>query len=67
MDSLEDGIRKFQRDVFPKRREEFRLLAEGQSPDALFVGCSDSRVDPNLLTQTSPGGGYRWRELTPNH
>jgi len=55
MDNLEEGIRKFQREVFPKRREEFRRLAEGQSPDTLFVGCSDSRVDPNLLTQTQPG------------
>ena len=27
----------------------------GQNPRALFVTCSDSRIDPNLLTQTSPG------------
>lgn len=32
-----------------------RLASEGQSPAALYVGCSDSRVVPELLTQTSPG------------
>ncbi len=32
-----------------------RLADEGQSPDALFIGCSDSRVIPERLTSTSPG------------
>lgn len=32
-----------------------RLASEGQSPDALYIGCSDSRVVPELLTASSPG------------
>lgn len=49
------GIRQFQRDVFPQHRELFEQLAAGQSPGAMFVTCSDSRVDPFLLTQSQPG------------
>jgi carbonic anhydrase len=50
-----DGIRQFQNDVFPKSKRRFQRLASGQKPLALFITCSDSRVDPNLLMQTEPG------------
>jgi carbonic anhydrase len=33
----------------------FEKLALGQRPEALFITCSDSRIDPTLLTQTKPG------------
>jgi carbonic anhydrase len=49
------GIRTFQRDVYPHYRELFEKLAAGQSPEALVITCSDSRVDPFLLTQAQPG------------
>jgi carbonic anhydrase len=49
------GIRTFQRDVYPQYRELFAKLAAGQSPEALVITCSDSRVDPFLLTQAQPG------------
>lgn len=55
MQKLVDGIHRFQTLVFNSKRELFRRLAEGQNPEALFISCSDSRVNPNLITQTEPG------------
>jgi carbonic anhydrase len=49
------GAAKFQRDIFPQRRALFEKLATGQTPEALFITCSDSRIDPSLMTQTDPG------------
>ncbi|MEZ5897324.1 MAG: carbonic anhydrase [Parvularculaceae bacterium] len=55
MNKLAEGVMKFQREAYAERRDLFEQLADGQSPEALFVTCSDSRIDPNLLTQTQPG------------
>jgi carbonic anhydrase len=50
------GLRRFQRDVFPRYRDHYRrLVDEGQRPTTLFIGCADSRVVPDLLTDTLPG------------
>ncbi len=49
------GVDKFRRKVFGTQAELFRELGKGQSPLALFITCSDSRINPNLLTQTEPG------------
>ncbi len=40
---------------FPAREELFSKLAGGQSPKTLLITCSDSRIDPSLITQTEPG------------
>jgi carbonic anhydrase len=55
MHELVRGIHKFQDDVFRPKQEFFKRLAQGQHPQALFITCSDSRIDPNLLTRTEPG------------
>jgi carbonic anhydrase len=55
MHKLVQGIHDFQANAFSSQRELFERLAEGQQPDALFITCSDSRIDPNLITQTAPG------------
>lgn len=49
------GVVKFQQDVFPQKREFFEKLSLGQSPEALFITCSDSRIETAMITQTDPG------------
>lgn len=55
MKKLVEGIHEFQQGQFTKERELFESLADGQKPRALFVTCSDSRIDVARLTQTQPG------------
>jgi carbonic anhydrase len=52
---LLDGVSHFRQHVYPQHRDLFEGLAFGQRPDALFITCADSRIDPCLLTQTQPG------------
>jgi carbonic anhydrase len=61
MEDLIAGVRAFQRDVYPQYRELYERLATGQSPEALVITCSDSRVDPYLLTQAQPGQLFELR------
>lgn len=61
---LIEGLRRYQREQLPRLRERFaRLAAEGQKPTTLFIGCSDSRVLPNLLTDSGPGEIFMVRNV----
>ena len=55
MKKLLRGIVEFHEKVRPGVRDTFARLALGQSPDALLIACSDSRVAPNLFASTEPG------------
>lgn len=55
MQKLLQGVHHFQANVFSKNFDLFNRLTAGQSPQALFITCSDSRMVPDLITQADPG------------
>jgi carbonic anhydrase len=70
MKQLIEGIKKFRSDVFPEHSGLFSKLAAGQTPQALFITCADSRIVPDLITQTKPGDLFICRtvgNLIPPH
>ena len=62
-DQLLDGVSKFRDSIFPERRGQFAKLAEGQHPHTLFITCADSRVVPEMITQTDPGDMFVCRNI----
>lgn len=55
MESLLNGAIKFMEEDFLEHKALFESLGDKQIPHTLFVGCIDSRVVPNLITNTMPG------------
>ncbi|MFN3190285.1 MAG: carbonic anhydrase [Aureliella sp.] len=55
MKKIVKGIHEFQQGDYQQHQDFFQSLAQGQSPRALFITCSDSRIDPSRLTRTEPG------------
>jgi len=56
MDPLIEGYRKFRSEIWPAERARYEALAHwGQSPEAMVIACSDSRVDPQTVFGAVPG------------
>jgi carbonic anhydrase len=49
------GYRRFREDGWGRQRERWTELSQGQSPKVMVIACSDSRIDPSLIFDTSPG------------
>lgn len=67
---LIDGIHRFQREHFLPLQELFKRWVKGQHPETLFIICSDSRIDPTLLTNAQPGVLFILRNagnIVPSH
>lgn len=66
-DSLErllDGVRHFCKNEYPHHQEVYdQVTREGQRPHTLFVTCADSRIDPELITQSGPGDIFVARNI----
>ncbi len=55
MQSLFDGVKEFNTNDYKEHHELFEKIGRNQEPHTLFIGCSDSRLVPNLITRTLPG------------
>lgn len=63
MKKLLDGLVKFRKEDFEKHRNLFSNLKSEQKPHTLFISCSDSRVDPNMITGALPGDLFVIRNI----
>jgi carbonic anhydrase len=61
--NLFQGILRFQKEDFETQRALFSKLGKEQKPHTLFIGCSDSRVVPTLITKTYPGELFMVRNV----
>ena len=62
--AFEKGHEEFKRVKFKSNETRFKkLVSEGQNPKALFIGCSDSRVMPNMITSTGAGDLFIVRNI----
>ncbi|MFF8954332.1 carbonic anhydrase [Streptomyces sp. NPDC014894] len=70
MHDIAQGLARFRREVFPAKAELFAGLAAAHRPATAFIGCSDARVVPELITQSEPGDLFVIRtagNLVPAH
>lgn len=60
---LAAGFLDFQKDTFVPKRQFFEQLAQKQEPKVAMIACSDSRVDPAILTNSEPGDIFMVRNV----
>jgi carbonic anhydrase len=64
IDELVRGFERFKANNFKKYQNKFLdLVQNGQHPKVLFIACSDSRVDPSLITDSKPGELFTIRNI----
>jgi carbonic anhydrase len=64
LEELKAGVRRFRTEVYPEHEETYiKAASEPQQPHALIVTCADSRIDPELMTQSRPGDVFVTRNI----
>ena len=61
--TLLEGNKEWVRQTLEQDPNYFKELSKGQNPQFLWIGCSDSRVPANQITNTRPGDVFVHRNI----